>query len=239
MLELSLFKSRRFSLAILSAFLGVMAHYTVIFLVPFYLAFALHYSILKVGLVMAASPLGMLLMAPLSGTLSDRFGSRVFAVCGMCITALGLFLFSQLEESADVFDVVWRLVLTSAGIGMFQSPNNSTIGGSVPPQYLGITGSVISAMRNLGMVCGIAVAGAVLYAVAPVAASSNPDSFGQAEIKEFMSGLQWAFLTGAGLAFIAALTSFSAKERHRASVLQKAPYQDQVTRVMPEEQGGM
>jgi len=56
MLNLALFKNRMFSFASLSALLSFMALYSLIFLTPFYLTFALHYSILKVGLVMAASP---------------------------------------------------------------------------------------------------------------------------------------------------------------------------------------
>jgi EmrB/QacA subfamily drug resistance transporter len=210
MLDISLFSSRQFSLASLSALLSFMAQYAVVFLAPFYLAFALHYSILKVGLVMAASPIATLLIAPLSGTLSDRIGTRIFTVCGMCIGALGLFLLSGLKESADAFDVAWRLVVTGSGMGMFQSPNNSRIMGSVSLRYLGIASGVIAAMRNVGMVLGIAVAGAVLYTVAPVVVSSHPGSFSPADIQEFLSGLHWAFITGAGLASLAALTSLAA-----------------------------
>lgn len=213
MLDLSIFSSRRFNFAILSALLGFMAHYMVIFLAPFFLAVTLHYSIISVGLVMAASPVGVLIMSPISGTLSDRFGIRIFTVCGMCMATLGLFLFSQLDESATAFDVAWRLVITSSGIGMFQAPNNSAIMGSVSPKFMGITGGVISTMRNLGMVSGVAVAGAVLYTVAPVAATLNPDSFTSDDIADFMSGLQWAFLIGTGLACLAALTSFMARDR--------------------------
>jgi len=209
MLELSLFSSRRFSLASFSAMLMFMALYAVVFLAPFYLVYALHYSILKVGLVMAASPVATLIVAPICGILSDHIGTRIFTVSGMCIAALGLFLMSQLNASSDAWDVVWRITVTGSGIGMFQSPNNSRIMGSVSPRYMGIASGVIAAMRNVGMVFGIAVAGAVLYAVAPSAASAHPGdpSF---NIQDFVSGLHWAFITGMGLAIFAALTSLAA-----------------------------
>ena len=213
MLNLSLFKSRRFSLAVLSALLGIMAYYEVVFLTPFYLAFTLHFSVLKIGLVMVSLFVGMIIMSPLSGTLSDRFGTRVFAVCGMCLVVLGLFSFSELKETTSTINIVWRLVVTGLGMSMFQSPNNSAIMGSVPPQYLGITGGVTAAVRNLGMVCGVAVAGTVLYTVAPVIVSVAPSSFTPADIGEFMNGLHWAFLTGCGLASLSALTSLAARNR--------------------------
>jgi EmrB/QacA subfamily drug resistance transporter len=210
MLDLTLFANRRFGFASLSSLLSFMALYALVFLTPFYLMFVLHYSVLRVGLVMAASPVVTLIVAPLSGTASDRIGTRVFAVGGMCIAALGLFLFSSLQESASAFDVVWRLAVTGLGMGMFQSPNNSTVMGAVPPWQLGISSGILAAMRNVGMVLGIAVAGAILYNLAPVSASSHPGSFSPSDIHEFMHGLHWAYVSGAVLAAIAALTSLLA-----------------------------
>jgi EmrB/QacA subfamily drug resistance transporter len=210
MLNLALFNNRRFSFASLSALLSFMALYAVVFLTPFYLVFVLHYSILKVGLVMAASPVATLFIAPASGVLSDRIGTRGFAFCGMAITALGMYFLSGLDSSAGAWDVIWRLVVVGAGMGMFQSPNNSAVMGSVPPWHLGIASGVLAAVRNVGMVLGLAVAGAVLYNVAPVAASLRPGAFNPADIQEFLDGLRWAYISGLALAGIAALTSLLA-----------------------------
>jgi EmrB/QacA subfamily drug resistance transporter len=213
MLNLALFRSHQFSFASLSALLNFMALYALIFLTPFYLVYVLHYSILKVGLVMAISPLATIMVAPLSGMLSDRFGTRVFAVSGMAITALGLYLLSGLDASSNAWDVIWRLCVAGAGMGIFQSPNNSAIMGSVPPWHRGIAGGILAAMRTVGMVLGIAVAGAILYSLAPAAASAQPGSFSPSQIREFLEGLQWAYISGAGLAGMAALTSLLAVDR--------------------------
>jgi len=213
MLNLALFKNRRFSFASISTLLSFVALYAIVFLTPFYLTFVLHFSILKVGLALIASPLATMFVAPVSGAMSDRFGTRVFAVSGMCIGAVGLYLMSGLNASDNVWDVVWRLVIIGIGLGMFQSPNNSEIMGSVPPWHLGIASGIIAAMRNVGMVLGIAISGAVLYNLAPVTASTHPGSFTPQEIQEFLRGLHWAFITGAAIAAIAALTSLLAAER--------------------------
>jgi MFS family permease len=168
---------------------------------------------------MGAAPIATLLFAPVSGALSDRFGTRAFAVSGMCVAAFGLYLMSNLEASSSAFDVFWRLAVTGVGMGLFQSPNNSAIMGCVPPWHLGIASGTIAAMRNVGMVTGIAVAGAVLYAVAPFAASQDPSSFTPANIEMFLEGLRWAFLTGAGLAALGALTSLMAVGRRKDVVV--------------------
>lgn len=215
MLDLSLFTNRVFASANLSALLNFMATYAVVFLTPFYLTIALGYDILKVGLVMAASPLATLFVAPVSGTISDRIGTRVLAFFGMMTTALGLYMLSRLQAGADAPDVAWRLALVGIGSGLFQSPNNSAVMGSVPMTRLGVASGILAATRNVGMVLGIAVAGAVLYNCAPITYSMQAGDFGEAEIEEFLFGLKWAYVTGAGIAVAAALTSLLARGERR------------------------
>ena len=213
MLNLALYRNQRFSFASLSALLSFMSLYALVFLTPFYLTFVLHYSILKVGLVMAASPIATLFVAPMSGAISDRIGTRGLAFCGMSIAVLGLYFLSGLNDSADAFDVIWRLSVVGVGMGMFQSPNNSAVMGSVPPWHLGIASGILAAMRNVGMVLGLAVAGAVLYNVAPVTVYLRPGFFNPADIQEFLSGLHWAYISGAIFAGTAAFTSLFAVNR--------------------------
>ena len=213
MLNLALFKSRVFGFASLSALLNFVAIYAMIFLTPFYLTFVLHYDILKVGLVMAASPIATLFIAPVAGALSDRIGSRGLTACGMATCAVGMFLMSGLGASSSSTDVIWRLVICGIGAGMFQSPNNSAIMGSVPVFHLGIASGMLAAMRNVGMVLGLALAGAVLYNLAPVAASGQIGQLTGTELEEFLNGVHWAFIAGAIVAGIAAVTSLAAVRR--------------------------
>ena len=210
MLNLTLFRSRVFAFANLSALLNFMALFAVVFLTPFYLTIVLGYDILKVGLVMSASPIATLFVAPMSGWLSDRVGTRALAVSGMCVCALGLYLMSRLGSDASAFDVAWRLAFVGLGSGFFQSPNNSAVMGSVPMPYLGIASGILAAMRNVGMVLGIAVAGAVLYNSASVDVSLGSGPLDSTEVAAFLRGLQWAYITGAGIAAAAAVASFRA-----------------------------
>ncbi|MBM4463600.1 MAG: MFS transporter [Chloroflexi bacterium] len=215
MLNLSLFSNRVFSFASLSALFSFMAAYALVFLTPFLLTFALHYNIGKVGWVMASAPIATLLVAPLSGAASDRIGTRGLTFCGMILCSLGLVFMSNLKASASASDVMWRLAVFGAGSGMFQSPNNSAVMGNVPRAHLGVASGVLAAARNVGMALGIAVAGAVLYNVAPIATSGQPGSFTPSEIEEFLTGLHWAYIAGAALAGIAALTSLGAVARRK------------------------
>jgi EmrB/QacA subfamily drug resistance transporter len=223
MLNLSLFSNRVFAFANISALLNFVATYAVVFLTPFYLSIVLGYDVLKIGLVMAASPVATLVVAPLSGAVSDRIGTRPLAFCGMCLSAAGLLLLSRLEAGSDAADVAWRLAIAGAGAGLFGSPNNSAVMGSVPVVHLGIASGILAAMRNVGMVLGIAVSGAVLYNCAPVTHSMRTGAFGEAEIQEFLCGLRWAYIVGAAIAGVGALTSLVAGGRREHVVRRVAP----------------
>lgn len=214
LLSLTLFRDRVFSFASLTHLFCYMAYMGIIFLTPFYMKFVLDYSIFKVGLVMAAFPVVIFSLSPLTGAASDRVGTRVFVIGGISIIAVGLLLLSGLDESSTTFDIVWRLAIAGLGVSGFVSPNISTIMGSVPKQYLGVASGMYSAMRNVGMAFGIAIAGAILYGLAPVSASTDPGAFSSSDIDEFMRGLQWAYVSGAALAGTAILFSILAIRRH-------------------------
>ena len=92
------------------------------------------------------------------------------------------------------------------GNGIFQSPNNSAVMGSVPRPYLGIASGVLATMRNVGMVMGVAAGGAILYAFVPFYTLQGA-TFGGMEKVLFLSGLRHAYLAGAIIAAVASLSS--------------------------------
>jgi EmrB/QacA subfamily drug resistance transporter len=206
MLNLSLFRNLTFSFANISALLNFMSQYVTVFLTPFYLQRLLDYTPNNVGLIMTASPLAVMVIAPFSGFLSDRIGTRLLACFGAAICALALFFMSQLPPSASSLDVIWRLAIFGLGTGIFQSPNNSAVMGSAPRPQFGVASGILATVRNVGMVLGIATGGAVLYALIPPAILQQP-SLISAEAAEFLFGLRYAYLAGAILTGIAAITS--------------------------------
>jgi MFS family permease len=206
MLNLSLFRNRTFSFASLSTLLNFMSQYVMVFLTPFYLQRVLHDASGAVGLIMTGFPLAVMAVAPFAGALSDRIGPHLLACVGAGLCAVSLFLMSGLSASAGPADVVWRLALFGLGTGIFQSPNNSAVMGNVPRPHLGIASGILATMRNVGMVLGIATAGAVLYAwVAP--AVLQKAALDGADAAAFLAGLRYAYLAGAILAAISAVTS--------------------------------
>ena len=167
MATLELFKNRTFAIANLSSTLSFMAMYGTSFLLPFYLMGALHQSAAAAGTTLAAMPAVMLLVAPFSGALSDRLGSRLLATAGLALATVAIALLHTLGPAADPWAVAARLALLGLGLGVFQAPNNSAIMGAVPRQRLGAAASMLGTMRHIGMVSGIAISGSILVRELP------------------------------------------------------------------------
>ena len=211
MLNLTIFTNRRFTLACVSSLLNFMALYAVVFLTPWYLADARLQSTATIGAVMLAFAVPTFFMGPISGILSDKIGSRGLAFAGMFINAAGLFLLSRLATDTANTQIAWRLALCGLGAGMFQSPINSAVMGSAPVQFRGIASSFLAVMRNTGMALGIAMAGAIVYNLAPFTTRGHAGPFSNEQIGIFINSLQWSYLTGALLALLAALAALFAK----------------------------
>lgn len=205
MLNLDLFRSLTLSLGALAALLNFMSQYVVVFLTPFYLQRVLHAGPGRVGLVMTAFPLAVLVVAPFAGSLSDRIGTAGPAALGTSLGALACFLMAGLPWAGDV-SMEWKLALFGVGTGLFQSPNNSAVMGSAPREHLGVVSSLLGTMRTVGMVLGVAAAGAFLYAVVPAQALRMAD-LAPAEAADFLRGLRHAYAAGGAFASLAALLS--------------------------------
>ena len=133
MLDLSLFKRRVFTISTVTPILNYICVYSVLFLMPFYLIQGRGLSASQAGLILTAQPIIMALTAPVSGSLSDRVGSRLPTSIGMLIFALGLFLLSRLTAASPLHLAVLDLAICGLGTGLFVAPNNRRADGGCPP----------------------------------------------------------------------------------------------------------
>lgn len=168
LLNLNIFKNKIFSAFDVSLHFNYICMYMIFFIMPFYLQKVLHFESNVTGLILTASPIIMMILAPVSGMLSDKFGSRSLAFIGSLISALALYSLSQLTISSTIWDVFWRLAFLGVGAALFQSPINRALMASVPLKESGVTSSIIVTTRNLGMVFAVCFAGILLHtAISP------------------------------------------------------------------------
>jgi EmrB/QacA subfamily drug resistance transporter len=197
MLDLSLFRNRVFAASTASALLNYCCVYSVIFTIPFLLIQGRHLSPQQTGVLMTAQPIVMAIVAPISGSLSDKIGSRIPATLGMMILTAGLIFLGFNVSRPGLRMIVVSLCIIGLGVGLFVSPNNSALMGAAPRGRQGIASGVLATARNAGMVMGVGISGAVLTTVmAGIAGDAG-----------LSAGVSSALYVAAGLSTLGAITS--------------------------------
>jgi EmrB/QacA subfamily drug resistance transporter len=200
MLDLKLFKSRFFSAATASAMINYIGYGTLAFMVPFYLVDGIGYGATSAGVLIMAMPVAMMIVAPVSGWLSDKVGPRIPASLGMVLLAGGIFMVSRLGATPSQTEIVARLMLAGAGLGLFSSANNSAIMGEVPMDRQGVANGVVSTARQLGMMLGVAATTAIFKTRYPLYSALG-------EARATMAAVEDALLVVSGIILLGALTS--------------------------------
>ncbi len=135
-IDLGLFRNGLFSIGLATGWLTFVAVGGTFVLLPFYLEDVLGYGASQSGMLLAIIPLFIGLTAPLAGSLSDRIGTRPVAVVGLAFLVAGYVGLSTLDVDTVQWGYALRLAPIGLGVGIFQSPNNSAIMGSVSPARL-------------------------------------------------------------------------------------------------------
>jgi EmrB/QacA subfamily drug resistance transporter len=161
MLDLRLFRRTLFSVSLATGFMIFICLMGTLILMPFYIQNVLGYDPQVTGLLMATVPVALGVIAPVSGSLSDRFGSRPITVAGLAVLTVGFLAVSSLDAETTTLGYVLRFLPVGLGVGIFQSPNNSAIMGAAPRDRLGIASGMLAVTRTLGQTTGIATLGAL------------------------------------------------------------------------------
>jgi MFS family permease len=201
-LDPALLRNRVFALANISFMICMLALFAVSFLLPFYLEELQGFDTLRSGLLLTPLPLTLALVAPVSGALADRVGSRWLAPLGLAIACAGLLLLSGLTQASSIAYLVLCLIVTGIGQGLFQSPNARAIMGAAPPNELGVASGILATGRVIGQSLSVAVAGAVFTSFGGAAAGTALAAGRETLRVEQARALQQTFVTGLHTAFV-------------------------------------
>ncbi len=156
MFRLELFKIRAFASGILASFLSALGRGGLQFMLIIWLQgiwLPLHgYSFaitpLWAGIYMTPLLLGFIIMGPISGYLSDRFGARYFSTLGVLLQAVGFVGLTFLPANFNYPAFAVLIFVLGCGTGLFSSPNTSSIMSSVPPDRRGVSSGMRATFQN-------------------------------------------------------------------------------------------
>ena len=133
---------------------------------PFHLQDQLGFTPVETGLLMTPWPLALMLAAPVSARLLERYPAGLLGGIGLCLLAGGLVALGLMPDVPSHLDIGWRMALCGAGFGLFQSPNNHTILTSGPVNRSGGASGMLGTARLLGQTSG-AIVTSLLFSLFP------------------------------------------------------------------------
>jgi len=156
----------------------------------------LGYSPLTTGLALAPLAIPIMVLGATMHLDLPKVGLRTAVALGLFLIGAGLFCMRYLEASSTYLDLVWPMLITSAGIGLCVAPTTSAIMNAVPNEKQGVASAVNDTTREVGAAVGIAVAGSVLAAEYTKALgpglASIPDKIRQPALDSLARALEMA-----------------------------------------------
>ena len=157
LLPLDLLRIPIFALSIstsIASFCGQMLAFVSL---PFYLQSQFGYTAVQMGLLMTPWPIAVSFAAPVAGRLVERYPAGLLGGIGLALFAAGLGTLALLPANPTTFDVLWRMALSGAGFGLFQTPNNRTMIAAAPRERSGGASGMLGTARLLGQTMGAAL----------------------------------------------------------------------------------
>lgn len=203
LIDLTIFNNKSFSVGLTCAVLIFSSNLFMNTLLPFYLQDTLKLSSLLSGFILMCVPIAMVVVAPISGALSDKMGAEGLTFTGLLIVSISQLLFIFIGLKTTMAYLIFLTLLAGIGVALFQSPNNSIIMSSVEHNHLGIAGSINSLARNIGMVTGLSLSTTILYYSMTQKAGYKVTNYIEGRDDLFLYGMHIAFLLSFLLCFIA------------------------------------
>ena len=162
MLDLKLFRDRRFSVASGGMTLTFFAMFGTFFLVAQYFQLVLGYSPLKSGLMQLPMAAVMMAIAPQMPKMVGRFGAHRAVPVGLGLIAVGMAVFSQVQTDSSLWLIYCSILPLAAGMATTMTPLTTLIMASVPLGKAGVGSAMNDTTRELGGALGVAVLGSVV-----------------------------------------------------------------------------
>ncbi|MBN3779261.1 MFS transporter [Burkholderia sp. Ac-20345] len=165
LLPLDIFRSRRYTFAVLTSVTMFVSQGIALVALPFVLQHTYAYSVLKSALVFTPWPIAVALCAPFAGRLANRFNATQLSSVGVLMFCLGIGSLTLLPAQPAVGDFLWRVALCGVGYGFFLPPNNKEMFANAAKNRTATASGVLSTARTTGQSIGAALVAVVIALV--------------------------------------------------------------------------
>lgn len=168
---------------------------------PFYLSLGLSLDQIQVGLIMGIGPVVAILSGIPSGRLVDCWGSRYIVTIGLIFLIIGSFMLAIVPKLMGLSGYILPIIILTSGYQLFQAANNTMTLADVPKARQGVVSGLLSLSRNMGLIIGASVMGAIF------SFGVGTNQFNQATALAIIDGMQFTFLCAGALMIVGLLIS--------------------------------
>jgi len=173
LLPLDIFRSRRYSFAVLTSITMFVSQGMALVALPFVLQTRYGYSALESALVFTPWPIAVALCAPIAGRLANRLNATQVSSIGVLAFCTGLGSLALLPDQPSVESIIWRVALCGMGYGFFLPPNNKEMFANAAKNRTATASGVLSTARTTGQSLGAALVAVVIALVGGPLANDN------------------------------------------------------------------
>lgn len=203
LIRLALFGDRLIGSGFLTSSLATTVAMTTLVVGPFYLSGALHLDPTRTGLVMSTGPFVAALVGVPAGRAVDCFGAVRMTLTGLLLMGVGALLLSRIQIAYGTLGYIVSLITLTAGFATFQAANNTAVVTRTDPGQRGVVSGLLNLSRNLGLVTGASLMGAVFMHAAHTSAIATADA------SAVLSGTRTVFLVAAVLIGVASFITIA------------------------------
>lgn len=183
---------------------------------PFYLSRTLGLDAAMVGLALSVGPLAAALTGVPAGRMADHFGAQRVTIGGLFAIAAGSFVLTMMPVTFGIAGYVAPIVVITVGYALFQIANNTSVMADIRPDQRGVIAGMLNLSRNLGLITGASVMGAVF------AFASATTDLTRARPEAVANGMRITFAVAVAL-IVVALAIVAAVSRRTLSHRELAP----------------
>ncbi len=214
LLHLPMFRDRVLSTGLVTSLLVSTVIMSTLVVGPFYLSGALGLDAATVGFILSVGPIVVAISGVPAGRLADRFGASRLTLVGLLGLMAGSVLLYALPMSLGVPGYVIPILLITSGYAVFQTANNTSVMVGVEPERRGLVSGMLNLARNLGLITGVSVMGAIF------ARATGSTAISTAHASAIANGMRTTFAVAAGLIGVALLVSILSRRASRIQTVE-------------------
>jgi MFS family permease len=212
MIDLSLFAVPVFGFGSVGLLMGCITQGLTMFVTPFYLQDVLQLSPTFIGIIFLAPSVLSMVLSPVCGALTDRFGARLLLITGVLFLMSAYLVGANLRPDSHWILGAGLLALMGIGSSFFNTPSQAAMVSALPKAHWGTAIGIINGIFGLGQMLGISLSGIFLTLAFRFYTGNHGTTPDPRDAQVFVASMNVTYLFALGLSFIPLLTSLKLKK---------------------------